>query len=167
MTAPVERQAHASAAVAEELRALMAAAYAVEAALLGVADFAPLRRTAAHVAATDAEFLGVREAGALVAAAELEAPAAGHAHIGALVVRPDRFRRGLASALLRAVIAARPAHAITVSTGAANTPAVRLYERHGFVLERTWTTSDGIPMVTLRRDPAPAGHPPPPSETPR
>lgn len=156
MTATVERQAHATPAVAEELRALMAAAYAVEAALLGVADFAPLRRTAAHVAATDAEFVGIREEGVLVAAAELETLAPHHTHIGALVVRPDRFRRGLATALLGAVIATRPAHAITVSTGAANAPAVRLYERHGFALERTWTTPDGIPMVTLRRDPAPA-----------
>ena len=166
MTGRVERQAHASPVVAEELRALMAAAYAVEAELLGVRDFAPLRRTAAHVAATDAEFLGVREDGVLVAAAELETPGPAHTHLGALVVRPDRFRRGLASALLAAVAAARPTHLLTVSTGAANAPAVRLYERHGFVLERTWATPDGIPMVTLRRDPAPAASPPP-TETPR
>lgn len=166
MTATVAREPHADPAVAEELRALMAVAYAVEARLLGVADFAPLRRTAAHVAATDAEFVGIREDGVLVAAAELERPEPAHTHIGALVVRPDRFRRGLASALLAALVRDRFADALTVSTGAANTPAVRLYERHGFAIERHWATPDGIPMVTLRRGPASGGSVPS-SEAPR
>ena len=146
---PVERLDHASPEVAEEIRSLMAASYEVEARLLQVADFFPLRRTAAHIAEERAEFLGVREAGALVAAAELEDPEPGHAHIGAMVVRPSEFRRGLASAMLRAIVAARPAHAITVSTGERNAPAIALYERHGFAVRERWTTPDGIPMVTL------------------
>lgn len=150
----IERLAHTSPAIAEELRALMAAGYEVEARLLGVADFFPLHRTAEHVAATEAEFLGIREDGVLVAVAEIEAPAPGRTHIGSLVVHPSRFRRGLASALLDAVRAARPDHAITVSTGALNAPAIALYERHGFIVRERWATPDGIPMVTLGREPA-------------
>ena len=50
-----------------------------------------------------------------------------------LVVHPDRFRRGIAGALLDALEAHQPdAERWIVATGAANEPARRLYERHGF-----------------------------------
>ena len=147
----VARLDHADASMAEAIRAVMAAAYAVEATVLGVDDFAPLRRTAAQVAASDARFLGVRVAGTLAAVAELERPERGRVHIGALVVLPSHFRRGLASALLRHVLDAHPSDGVTVATGVRNLPALRLYAAHGFVEQRRWTTGDGIPMLTLRR----------------
>jgi ribosomal protein S18 acetylase RimI-like enzyme len=139
------------ASVAEAIQGVMAAAYAVEAALLGVQDFPPLRRTAAHIAATDARFLGIWDAGTLVAVAEVERAADERVHLGSVVVRPTHVRRGLASALLRRVLEADPGDDVTVSTGVRNEPARRLYAAHGFVVVRRWTTSDGIPMVTLRR----------------
>jgi len=138
--------------VAAEIRDVMAAAYAVEAALLGVADFPPLRRTAAEIAASDARFFGIRDADDLVAVVEVERPETGRAHVGSLVVRPSHVRRGLASALLRSLVDADPGGDVTVDTGAANEPALRLYAAHGFVVVRRWTTGEGgIPMVALRR----------------
>jgi GNAT superfamily N-acetyltransferase len=142
------------ATVAEAIREVMAAAYAVEATRLGVEEFPPLRRTAAHIAASEAQFLGIWDAGALVAVAEVERPSHGRVHLGSLVVVPTHFRRGLASALLRRVLAADAD--LTVSTGVRNEPALRLYAAHDFVAFQRWTTSDGIPMVTLRRARAPA-----------
>jgi GNAT superfamily N-acetyltransferase len=139
------------ASVAEAIRELMALGYAVEAARLGVADFPPLRRTAAHIAASGARFLGVWDADTLVAVAEVERPASGRVHLGSLVVRPTHFRRGLASALLRRVLDGDGGDEFTVSTGVRNEPALRLYAAHGLAVVRRWTTSDGIPMVTLRR----------------
>ncbi|CAN5744140.1 hypothetical protein BH23CHL2_BH23CHL2_11560 [soil metagenome] len=49
--------------------------------------------------------------------------------IGRLVVSPEHFGRGYASALVASLLGHRR---ITVTTGAANTPARRLYEKHGF-----------------------------------
>jgi aminoglycoside 6-adenylyltransferase len=137
--------------VAEAIRCVMAAAYEVEATLLGVVDFPPLRRTAAQVAASEASFLGVWEGDTLVAAAEVERRASGQVHLDALVVLPTHFRRGLASALLRRVLEGCPGDELTVSTGRRNLPALRLYLAHGFAAYRHWTTADGVPMVTLRR----------------
>src|SRR6185436_17734798 len=93
--------AHAAPPMAEAIRAVMFQAYLVEAALLGVQDFVPLRRTAAHVASTDALFLGISLAGTLAAVAEVESPEPQHVHIGSLVVLPSHFRRGLGTALVR------------------------------------------------------------------
>jgi GNAT superfamily N-acetyltransferase len=148
--------------VAEAIRDVMAAAYAVEAALLGVADFPPLRRTAAQIAASDARFIGVWAPDApscgapplrvLLAVAEVERMDLGRVHLNSLVVRPSHVRRGLASALLRSIVGADPAADVTVDTGAANVPALLLYAAHGFVAVRRWTTAEGgIPMVSLRR----------------
>jgi GNAT superfamily N-acetyltransferase len=147
----VARLDHADPSTAEAIRAVMAAAYAVEAAVLGVDDFPPARRTAAQVAASDGRFVGVRVAGKLAAVAELERPERGRVHIGALVVQPSHFRRGLAGALLRHLLDAHPSDEVTVATGIRNLPALHLYAAHGFVERRRWTTGDGIPMVTLWR----------------
>lgn len=149
----VLRLEHATPQVAEAIRAVMFAAYQVEAALLGVADFVPLRRTAAHIATTDALFLGVSMAGELAGVTEIETPEPDHLHIGSLVVLPAHFRRGLATTLLRHVSDHHPAATVTVSTGIANRPAITLYERFGFREDRRWATADGIAMVTLRRSP--------------
>jgi ribosomal protein S18 acetylase RimI-like enzyme len=143
--------AHAAPPMAEAIRAVMFQAYLVEAALLGVQDFVPLRRTAAHVASTDALFLGISLAGTLAAVAEVESPEPQHVHIGSLVVLPSHFRRGLGTALVRHILDANVSNAITVSTGVRNQPAVLLYTSQGFREHRLWTTDDGIPMVTLRR----------------
>jgi ribosomal protein S18 acetylase RimI-like enzyme len=146
--------AHATPPVAEEIRSVMVAAYRVEAELLGVADFPPLDRTAAHIAATEARFFGVRRDGALLAVAEVEDIPPARCHIGSLVVRPTHFRQGLATALLRHVLEAHPSHVVTVSTGALNRPALLLYAAHDFVEQRRWSAPGGIPMVTLERQPS-------------
>ena len=136
--------------VADEIRAVMAAAYATEAAILGVDDFPPLHRTATQIAASGGRFLGVRVRATLAAVLEVEEPKRGRVHLGALVVLPAQVRRGLASALLRHVLDAHPADEITVSTGERNVPALRAYAKQGFVEQRSWTTGDGIPMRTMR-----------------
>ena len=137
--------------MAEAIRAIMFQAYRVEAVLLGVYDFAPLHRTAAHIAETDALFLGISPSGTLAAVAEVESSEPRHVHIGSLVVLPFHFRRGLAKALIRHILDANVPNDITVSTGTRNKPAIQLYTSHGFREHRLWTTNDGIPMYTLRR----------------
>jgi ribosomal protein S18 acetylase RimI-like enzyme len=143
--------AHAAPPMAEAIRAVMFQAYLVEAALLGVQDFVPLRRTADHIASSDALFLGISPAGMLAAVAEVESPEPHHVHIGSLVVLPSHFRRGLGTSLVRHIVATNASSAVTVSTSVRNQPALLLYTSQGFREHRRWTTNDGIPMVTLRR----------------
>ena len=71
-------------------------------------------------------------------------------YLDALVVLQSLVRRGLASELVRHVLNAYPSEEFTVSTGALNDPAHRLYAKHGLVEQRRWATDDGIPMRTLR-----------------
>ena len=147
----VVRLAHAAPTMAEAIRAVMVQAYLVEASILGVRDFAPLRRTAEHIAASDALFLGIAPAGTLAAIAEVERPDPHHVHIGSLVVLPSHFRRGLGTALVRHIVDADDCLAVTLSTGVRNRPALLLYTSLGFREHRRWITDDGIPMVTLER----------------
>ena len=149
----VIRLEHAAPPVAAAIHAVMMAAYRVEAGIIGAADFLPLRRTPAAIAAATGSFLGVTAAaaGTLAAVAELDAREPGRVHISALVVDPAYFRRGLATAVLRDIIRTHALEDITVSTAAANRPALLLYAAAGFEDHHRWTTDDGIPMVMLRR----------------
>lgn len=142
---------HGSPDVAGAIRAVMSAAYRVEADILGVADFVPLRRTTAEIAGAETRFFGISLDDGLAAVAELEDRQPGLCQISALVVTPSHFREGLATALLHEVIGARPECDITVSTGVLNGPALRLYAAHAFRSQSRWATRDGIPMVTLVR----------------
>src|SRR5262245_23829201 len=115
----------------------MMAAYRVEADLLGVADFVPLHRTPDDVRRADARFLGVFVNGALAAVAEIETPPGVPANVASLVVLPQPFRQGLATALLREAIASYGHRGLTVSTGSLNGPALGLYAKLGFAEHRS------------------------------
>jgi ribosomal protein S18 acetylase RimI-like enzyme len=137
---------------AEEIRRFFFAAYRQEAQLLGLAeaDFFPLGRTAAHIQAAEAVFLGCFLDNKLVALAEIETEGPQQINIGSFVVAPEMFRKGIGTALLKEVLARYPGFSLTVSTAKKNLPAIGLYEKHGFVVQQTWYTPDGIEMVTLR-----------------
>ncbi len=67
-----------------------------------------------------------------------------------LCVDPARFRRGVASLLLRALLAEVPAdRPVTVTTGAANAPAVALYERLGFARGADFSPVPGLTMASF------------------
>jgi ribosomal protein S18 acetylase RimI-like enzyme len=151
------------AAIAARIHAVQMAAYAQEAALLGVTDFPPLRRTVADIQADTASFTGAFVDGVLAGVISIEAepadtsrpstvPEITVAQITALVVDPPYQRRGVARRLLRHVLDAHAGRAMTVSTGADNGPARALYAAHGFVeTARRTVTPAGLVVVTLRR----------------
>ena len=131
------------------LIALQRAAYAVEAELLRTTAIPALHETAEQLAASGETFLGARdEAGALVGAVSYKR-AGGTVDVHRLVVDPSATRRGIASALLDAL----PAAAVTVvATGAANGPALALYEQRGFVRSGESVVAGGVRIVHLRRE---------------
>lgn len=118
---------------ATELLALQRRAYRVEAALVGSNEIPPLHETAAELQACGETFLVARVGGLLSGAISWRFER-GTIDVHRLFVEPRHFRRGVASALLRAALASEPgARRATVQTGAANAPATALYEREGFV----------------------------------
>lgn len=130
---------HKNPGVAEEIRRVSFEAYHQEAKLLGLAeaDFFPLGRTSAHIQAADALFLGCLLDNKLVALAEIEAEEPQAINIGSFVVAPEMFRKGIGTALLKAILARYPGFFLTVSTAKKNLPAIGLYKKHGFVVQQS------------------------------
>ena len=145
----VSRLDHTDPAQAERICRVLLASYAVEAALVGVEDFAPLRRGSREIRAATSTFYGGVTEGRLVAVAEIEETGEGTANIAGFVVHPDVFRQGIGSQLLQHVLTTVEATRFSVSTAAVNGPAIALYEKHGFRLRDRWSTPDGIDMITL------------------
>ncbi len=71
--------------------------------------------------------------------------------ISAFTVHPRSFRRGLGSRVLSYLLGIFGQEGLTVSTAAANLPALGLYQKHGFRLCREWRREGGLEMVALER----------------
>jgi ribosomal protein S18 acetylase RimI-like enzyme len=135
----------------EALVAVQRASYRIEAQLLGTDDLPPLRERAADVRASGETFLGAWLDGDLVGAVSWKRTADGTVDVHRLVVHPDAFRRGVASALFDALEAAAPGAAMVVATGVANHPARALYARRGFRTVRERVVHGGVRIVELQR----------------
>ena len=137
--------------ISARIHDLQQAAYAVERDVIGVKEFFPLTVTAEQIAREPDTFLGWWDGDRLVGVASFTATSE-EIDIGRMVVHPAHFRRGIASALLRAVEErAVPGQRLTVSTAEKNEPAVRLYQRHGFEITRRTVLPDGLALVRLVR----------------
>ena len=131
--------------------ALQRASYRIEAELLGARTLPALSETPRRLKAAGESFLGAFEGERLVGAIawKRRGPLV---DIHRLVVHPDRFRRGIGGELLDALAALEAdAERSIVATGAANAPARRLYERHGFRPVEERMASGGIPILTYER----------------
>jgi ribosomal protein S18 acetylase RimI-like enzyme len=135
--------------MAEQVFAVRQDAYAQEAHLLGLDDFPPLRKGVEELRASLSRSFVVRQVGEVVGVLELESEPEVLC-ISALVVSPRVQGRGVGSALLRAAIAAAAENPLEVQTAVLNEPAVRLYKRHGFVLQRTWRLEQGLELARFR-----------------
>jgi ribosomal protein S18 acetylase RimI-like enzyme len=136
-------------ATARTVHQVVRAAYLVEAELIGSDAIPALHETPERMRALPLRWLGIGAPEAVLG----WSPEGDGVDIDRLCVRPDRFRRGLASALLTELLA-RTEGPVTVATGAANAPAVALYQRHGFTRTGTVEPVPGLAVATfvLRRD---------------
>jgi ribosomal protein S18 acetylase RimI-like enzyme len=110
---------------------------------------------AAALAATLPAVLGeygatMREFRPLLDAAHPRFP---HWFLHFLAVRPEAQGRGYGSALLRPTLERADADGIPAYLDATSEDNRRLYERHGFVVQRTITLRDSPPLWSMLRDP--------------
>jgi GNAT superfamily N-acetyltransferase len=138
------------AALASDLLALQHEAYAVEAALVGDDRIPPLHESLAALRAAPLRWTGAfiddRLAGAVAVTDDGEL-----IDVHRLVVAPASARRGIGSALVRSVLAAR--RPTVVATGRDNAPARALYERLGFVPTGDREVLPGLWVTGFRHDP--------------
>ncbi len=140
---------HADKRQAECIQGHFFDSYSVEARLIGIPDFPPLRRTVDNIRSAQSSFVGCMINDRLVAVAEIERKSNGSANIAGFAVRPSSFRRGIGSRLLCHLLDTLGNSQVTVSTAWENKPAISLYETHGFRVANRWATQSGIDMVTL------------------
>lgn len=144
---------HRTAANARALLDLARRGYASEAALVGV-QLPPQRETVAQLQQDPGRFLVWRDRTGLAGLISWETEGA-DILISRLCVSPTLRRRGIAAALLEACLAGPgPGAAVRVTTAVANTPALVFYAARGFRPEAERVSTDGIPLVHLRRPPA-------------
>src|SRR5689334_18120960 len=116
-------------AVAAQIHALQQAAYLVEAERIGCANFPPLRETPEVLQRSTDCFLVFIEHDNIIGCLSYESVRTS-ATITRLVVSPQHFRRGIATALLRALDGRLPVgSAAYASTADSNEPAIRAYEK--------------------------------------
>jgi GNAT superfamily N-acetyltransferase len=119
---------------ARQIHAVQFAAYRQEAELLGAKHFPPLLRSVSDIQHCPDHYLGVYVGDTLAGVASVERTASAAApQIASLTVAPAFQRRGIARALLAALLTAETNDAMVVSTGIRNLPALKLYRELGFV----------------------------------
>jgi len=138
-------------AMAARIHALQQAAYAVEAEHIGCADFPPLRETIEGLRRAKDRFLVSEVDGAVRAALSFGRNGASVV-VTRLVVSPECFRRGIATALLRD-LAKRVSSSTVIRavTAELNEPAIRCYAKQGYRVVTRTVSSEGIGLVHLEK----------------
>lgn len=136
--------------VAKQMKVVFHSSYAVEAALLNATDFPPLKRDVADYRSCKNDFYGCMQEDELAGVVEVKQEVT-HILIQSLVVAPKHFRKGIGARLVAAVFNYFPSELYKVETGAANKPAIALYEKFGFKITETYMTTVGILKVRMSK----------------
>src|SRR5882724_10977297 len=138
-------------AVAARIHALQRAAYAVEGERIGCSDFPPLRETIEVLQRSADCFLVFLECENIIGCLSYECFGTS-ATITRLVVSPQHFRRGIATALLRALGNRLPVGSVAyASTADLNQPAIRAYENEGYRTVSRQVSPEGIALCRLQK----------------
>ncbi|WP_423410649.1 GNAT family N-acetyltransferase [Heyndrickxia sp. MSNUG] len=123
--------------------------YIIEAELIGTTEIPPLTETFEQLQNCGETFIGYYIDNKLAGAVSYKREA-GTLDIHRVMVHPDFFRRGIAAKLIKHIEAHEKNTSKTiVSTGAANLPAVRLYEKLGFHRTEDAIVGNGIVIANF------------------
>lgn len=148
------------ASTAADMLAVMQAAHAQEAHLLGIAHTAPTPPTLQAVQSSTHFHLCALQAGRTVGVLVLGPDDdAGALCITQLVVHPRAQRQGIARSLVQNALQRGPGMVFVVTAASANAPALRLYTRLGFEPCRTGVLGPAALPVTQLRCQSPAQAP--------
>ena len=146
----IRKLEHQKTGVAEAIREVFQASYAVEAKLLKAVDFPPLQRPLEGFTESSNDFYGCIKDGALAGVVEVD-DSGPRTHIQSLVVHPEYFRMGIGSRLATMVLNTYDSSCFTVETGLANAPATELYLKLGFKKTGEYDTDHGVRKVKFER----------------
>ena len=136
--------------IAEEIRAIFQASYAVEAKMLKAIDFPPLKRTVSQFLKSDSEFYAYYLIENIAGVIEIENDE-DLTHIQSLVVYPKYFRNGIGRKLVQFILDTYKSKVFTVETGIDNHPAIKLYESFRFQEQAQWDTNHGVRKVRFEK----------------
>ena len=136
--------------IAHKMRDVFQASYAVEAKILGVIDFPPLKRTLYEFTNSNSEFFAYYQSNDIIGIAEVK-NYQDSTHIQSLVVHPEHFRKGIGRKLIQFILDRYMKKIFTVETGLGNHPAIKLYESFDFKEEKWWHTNHGVQKVRFRK----------------
>lgn len=134
--------------IAEEIYVLFQESYSIEAKLIGVEDFPPLKRRTSNIQESKTQFWGMYKNATLAAAVEIEIKD-DLLDIHSFVVSPSFFRQGIANKLLSFLLESTQCNKAVVETATANKPAILLYQKFGFIENNRWLTAAGINKLKL------------------
>jgi ribosomal protein S18 acetylase RimI-like enzyme len=142
--------------LARALFRVQKASYQIEADLIGFSEIPPLQESLADLQQSQERFYGCWLGECLAGAISYEV-LNNTLDICRMMVHPDFFRKGVAAALLNYVDHIASVHEpniakITVSTGADNLPAIRLYEKYGFRAVLHHEVVPGLWIRTFRKE---------------
>ncbi|MCM3124744.1 GNAT family N-acetyltransferase [Mesobacillus sp. MER 33] len=135
---------------AAEVLDLQKKSYRIEAELIGTEEIPPLKETFEQLQNCGETFMGYYIEGLLAGAVSFKKEGK-VLDIHRMMVHPDYFRRGIAGKLL-AEIERQDRQEIIVSTGAANTPAIKLYEKLGFVRQHDSVVGNGLVIANFKKE---------------
>lgn len=125
-------------------------AYRIEADLIDFEGIPQLHETVTDLRSSSETFIGYFVEDVLAGVLSYEAEN-GVLDIGRLVVHPDYFRRGIGRALVQHVESFAHIDKWIVSTGAANQPARRLYEKLGYTCTEEITLPVGLTLALYEK----------------
>ena len=134
----------------KQIYAVFQSSYAVEAELLGVNNFPPLKRPLESYLKSNNDFYGYVENNELAGVIEIEQTDK-HIDINSLVVKPKFFRRGIGRKLIEFTFNRFDSKLFIVETGVKNTPATALYKKLGFKEIKQWDTDFGVRKILFER----------------
>ena len=143
---------HSNEVVAEQIHTVFQNSYKVEAELIGVLDFPPLLRNISDIVNAKTAFYGFSfidsDKHCLAAVIEIQIDEK-HLAIDSLTVEPNFFRKSIADKLINYALKSFDIDVAIVETAVVNKPAIKLYEKHGFMEFKRWTPSHGIEKLAM------------------